>query len=110
MQQLLCVLFPDLPHRSCWTAVYGVAWELCEAARQYSLDAVTKRFPEMWPSDLVCANETYRTQRTYSRVEYLSSGEHMLWHGVLAQTSQVIANWKKGWIKVDGAVGPVVKW
>ena len=84
--------------------VYGVPWEMCEIARQYSEGIVARGFPESWPSDLVCANETYRTQTTYSRVEYLSSGEHTLYHGVVTWSSQVISTWKKGWIKIDGAV------
>ena len=30
--------------------VYGVPWELCEAARQYSLEIVESNFPPSWPS------------------------------------------------------------
>jgi len=80
--------------------VYGVPFELCEAARQYSLDLTARGFSESWPSDLVCANETYRTQSTYSQVELLTNGEHTLWYGVITQGAQVITTWLKGWIQV----------
>ena len=52
--------------------VHGVPFEMCEAARQYSEDIVRKGFDPSFPSELVCANETYHTQTTYARVEYLS--------------------------------------
>eukprot|EP01045_Picozoa_sp_COSAG04_P009418 COSAG04_NODE_543_length_12846_cov_7.281556_3_plen_1215_part_00 len=87
--------------------VFGAPWELCEAARQYSLSIVAKGFPQSWPSDLVCANETYRTQSTYSRTQYLTSGDHTLWHGVIKQTSFPGGTWVKGWIQVVGAGSPV---
>jgi hypothetical protein len=87
--------------------VYGAPWEICEAAKQYSLEAVTKGFAELWPSDLECANVTYRTQTTYSQVELVTDGVHTLFYGIITQGPQLITHWMKGFITVTDAVGPI---
>eukprot|EP01043_Picozoa_sp_COSAG02_P029832 COSAG02_NODE_1874_length_10576_cov_8.410614_7_plen_1429_part_00 len=87
--------------------VYGVPWEMCEGAKQYSQDMVAQGFSETWPSDVECANVTYHTQTTYSQVQFVANGIHTLYHGVITQGSQVITNWFKGSIEVANAVGPV---
>eukprot|EP01043_Picozoa_sp_COSAG02_P035309 COSAG02_NODE_2520_length_8610_cov_4.542474_5_plen_1472_part_00 len=87
--------------------VYGVPWEMCEAAKQYSQDVVAQGFSETWASDLKCANVTYHSQTSYSQVELVANGVHTLFHGVVTQGSQIITQWLKGSIQVVGAVGPV---
>eukprot|EP01046_Picozoa_sp_COSAG06_P017088 COSAG06_NODE_1150_length_10499_cov_45.337115_1_plen_1808_part_00 len=87
--------------------VYGVPWEMCEAAKQYSLDVVARGFPEVWPSDLQCANVTYNTQTAYSNVQLVKNGVHTLWHGAITQGSLQITTWLKGHIEIVGSVGPV---
>jgi hypothetical protein len=87
--------------------VFGVPWEMCEAAKQYSLDTVAQGFAETWPSDVECANVSYSTQQTYSQVELVANGEHTLWHGVVTQGAQIVSTWLKGSIEVSNSVGPV---
>eukprot|EP01045_Picozoa_sp_COSAG04_P003609 COSAG04_NODE_148_length_22826_cov_11.360026_4_plen_2104_part_00 len=87
--------------------VYGAPWDLCQRALQYAREVAMKGFPTPWPSDLECANVTYRTDTTYSKVEYLASGDHTLHHGVMSMTSQGADSWRKGWIQVVGVVEPV---
>eukprot|EP01045_Picozoa_sp_COSAG04_P005276 COSAG04_NODE_242_length_19007_cov_3.089433_8_plen_1575_part_00 len=63
-------------------AVYGIPWELCEGARQYSLLQVSKGYAPSW-AGLTCANVSYYQGASYSLTVPLSEGLHTLWTGTL---------------------------
>ena len=79
--------------------MYGVPWEVCKAAMERSLWSEQQGYPATWHSQdpASCANDTYYSFTTYSTTEMLAAGEHTLWSGVLAMTSQLQGFF--GWIK-----------
>ena len=62
--------------------VYGIPWEHCQSAAEYSHDAVGKGLPPSWP-DLQCANVSYTgPDASYSHVLDVAQGAHTLWTGL----------------------------
>jgi len=62
--------------------VFGIPWELCQSAAEFSRDAVGKGLPPSWPN-LKCANFSYTgPDSSYSHVFSLTEGPHMLWTGI----------------------------
>ena len=62
--------------------VYGIPWEECQSAAEYSQDAVDKGLPPSWP-DLQCANVSYTgPDASYAHVLDLVQGSHTLWTGL----------------------------
>eukprot|EP01045_Picozoa_sp_COSAG04_P030309 COSAG04_NODE_5226_length_1695_cov_1.250627_1_plen_107_part_00 len=79
--------------------VYGIPWEVCQAAMQRSLWSEQQGFPPSWPSQdpSSCANESYYPFTTYSTTEMLTAGDHTLWNGAVMMTSYQASF--MGWIK-----------
>ena len=70
--------------------VHGISWRLCQAAKQHSVDAVSKGFPASFPSDLACANVSYAgPDKTYNHVVSLAAGTHTLWTGLLMEVRSI---------------------
>ena len=111
--------------------VHGISFELCQAAKQHSVDAVRKGFPASFPSDLACANISYAgPDKTYNHVVSLAAGTHTLWTGLLMevrsipksaahplrltfksdtrlQTSAPNQGWEQAWIEIVDTIGPL---
>ena len=90
--------------RSVWRIddgpVYGVPWEVCQAAMQRSLWSEQQGYPASLSQDpSSCANESYKMFTTYSTTEMLTAGDHTLWTGSLAMSSH--SSGFLGWIKCD---------
>lgn len=65
--------------------VYGIPWELCQLALEYSMDAVSKGLQPSWPN-MQCANVSYgsgSTRAAFNHVLSLTQGSHRLWTGIL---------------------------
>ena len=71
--------------------VYGISFDLCQAALQHSRFAVSRGFPASWPSGphaATCANISYTgPDSSYSHIIRLEEGVHTLWVGNLVEVS-----------------------
>ena len=112
--------------------VYGIPWDFCQSAAEYSQDAIDKGLPPSWPS-LQCANISYTgPDASYSHVISLTQGPHTLYTGlmvmvslsevqilshaehtphgafmVLLQNGLNVLGWQQAWIEVVDSIGPL---
>ena len=85
MQQLSCRL-AQVNKKLLLHSVHGISWELCERAKQASLNAVRNGFPASFPSGLPCGNVSYAgPDKSYNHVVSLEAGAHTLWTGIMAE-------------------------
>ena len=71
--------------------VYGIPYEQCQLASQFSQDAVSKGLPPSWP-DLQCANVSYTgPDVSYAHVLDVAQGAHTLWTGLFMHVSSTAA-------------------
>ena len=63
--------------------VYGVPFEMCQAAQEHSDRIVDLGYEPSWPG-LACANVTHEgPERSYSQTVTVTQGQHTLWAGTL---------------------------
>ena len=88
--------------------VYGIPWTECQRAMQSSLTAVSRGFPASWPSDLPCANVSYRgPSKPYNHIVSLPVGMHTLWTGLMVESGLQVAGWVQAWIEIADTIGPL---
>ena len=74
--------------------MYGIPWEHCQSAAEYSQDAVDKGLTPSWPN-LQCANVSYTgPDSSYARVLSLSQGSHTLWTGLFVMVRMTSSNYR----------------
>ena len=89
-------------------SVRGISWELCERAKQSSLNAVSKGFPASFPSDVPCANVSYAgPDKIYNHVVSLAAGSHTLWTGLMQESPMQSLGWEQAWIEIVDTLGPL---
>ena len=67
--------------------IFGIGWHKCEAARRMSAQGLLRGLAPSWPnSSKACANATFTSHSTFSRVLSLGLGRHIIKMGCIAES------------------------